>query len=576
MVMNEQIKENRILIVDDTPENVDILGEILKDYKKQVALNGEKALKIAFGENKPDLILLDVMMPGMSGFEVCKTLKQDDRTKDIPIIFITAKSEVEDETEGLELGAVDFIPKPINPSIVLARVKNHLELKLAQEKLKGQNERLEEHNKYITDSINYAKRIQNAILQNEEQLRELFPESFLIYRPKDIVSGDFYWFGEVDEKKVIAAVDCTGHGVPGSMMSMVGNTLLNEIVKILKVTDPGEILNQLDKRIITELQKGINEQSYDGMDIALCVFDKNEKTISFAGAYRPLYCFRNGILEEYKGERKSIGDKKKIIQFKTQKINYEDGIVLYLFTDGLPDQNNVAGKKYSLARFKSFLQSIQKDKMSIQKEKIVSELDRHQQNEIQRDDITVIGIKCDPAENQKENKPIYSFDYDGLFSQDFLENTVEKFEDETKPLLPSAVFKNFIFCATEFIQNVNYYSSAREYCDKGKDCGVGFFSAYIYNDKVKIKSVNQVTNSQFDKAMFRITHFNSLTPEELKKLKMEKMKSEKEDDSRGGGIGFIEMIRRTGSKVIMNKELLPDKKLSLELTINYKKGDTNE
>jgi phosphoserine phosphatase RsbU/P len=576
MVMNEQIKENRILIVDDTPENVDILGEILKDYKKQVALNGEKALKIAFGETKPDLILLDVMMPGMSGFEVCKKLKQDDRTKDIPIIFITAKSEVEDETEGLELGAVDFIPKPINPSIVLARVKNHLELKLAQEKLKEQNERLEEHNKYITDSINYAKRIQNAILQNEEQLRELFPESFLIYRPKDIVSGDFYWFGEVDGKKVIAAVDCTGHGVPGSMMSMVGNTLLNEIVKILKVTDPGEILNQLDKRIITELQKGINQQTYDGMDIALCVIDSNEKTISFAGAYRPLYCFRNGMLEEYKGERKSIGDKKKILRFKSQKIDYEDGLTFYLFTDGLPDQNDVAGKKYSPASFKSLLKSIQKNNLNIQKEKIISELGKHQQNEIQRDDITVVGIKCNSSNCQKDEKTIYSFNYEGLFSQDFLEKTIEKFENEVRPLLPSNAYKNFIFCATEFIQNVGYYSSARNYCSKGKECGVGFFSTHIYDDKIKIKSVNQVTNSQFDKAMFRITHFNSLTPEELKKLKMEKMKSEKEDDSRGGGIGFIEMLRRTGSKVNMNKELLPDKNLSLELTFNYKSGDTDE
>ena len=303
--MNEALKSSRILIVDDTPENIDVLGEVLSDYKKQVALNGENALKIAFGENKPDLILLDIMMPGMSGFDVCKILKEDERTKDIPIIFITAKSEVEDETKGLQLGAVDFIPKPISPPVVLARVKNHLMLKSAQAKLIDQNKKLVERNMYITDSINYAKRIQNAILDDEDQLIELFPESFVIYLPKDIVSGDFYWFCELEGKKIIAVVDCTGHGVPGSMMSMIGHTLLNEIVKVKKVTDPGKILNLLNRRIIIELQKGINTQSFDGMDVGLCVIDEKNKTISFAGAYRSLYYFQDGKFSELIGCRLS-------------------------------------------------------------------------------------------------------------------------------------------------------------------------------------------------------------------------------------------------------------------------------
>lgn len=391
--MTENLLNRKILIVDDAPENVDILGEVLTNYKKQVALNGEKALKIAFGPNKPDLILLDVMMPVMDGFEVCKRLKENHETKDIPVIFITAKSEVEDETRGLELGAVDFIPKPISPPVVLARVKNQLELLSARERLQIQNAELSVRNKYITDSINYAKRIQDAILPNEDIFKKIFPNSFLIFIPKDIVSGDFYWVNSVREKKIVAAIDCTGHGVPGSLMSMIGNTLLNEIITFKNILDPAAILNELNNGIITELNKDVNVEAFDGMDLALCVIDENEKTISFSAAYRPMYFFQNGVFEEVKGGRKSIGDKKKSLEFTTNKIKYESGFTFYLFTDGLPDQNNEKGEKFTLSRLRSLLQEIHNEDLSVQREKIVSQIELHQQKEIQRDDITVIGIK---------------------------------------------------------------------------------------------------------------------------------------------------------------------------------------
>ena len=136
--MNDTIYHQKILIVDDTPENIDVLGGVLSQYKRIVALNGEKALQRALSKNPPDLILLDIMMPGMDGYEVCRRLKADERTRDIPVIFVTAKGEVEDETQGFELGAVDYIIKPISPSIVQARVKTHLTLKLAREELMRQ------------------------------------------------------------------------------------------------------------------------------------------------------------------------------------------------------------------------------------------------------------------------------------------------------------------------------------------------------------------------------------------------------------------------------------------------------
>ena len=139
------VEQQKILIVDDQPANVEVLGEILKPhYKRSVALDGEKALKLAESNSPPDLILLDISMPGMDGYEVCRRLKQNQRTKDIPVIFVTALSEVGDETHGLEMGAVDYITKPISPPVVLARVRTHLALKQARDSLAHQNEILEE------------------------------------------------------------------------------------------------------------------------------------------------------------------------------------------------------------------------------------------------------------------------------------------------------------------------------------------------------------------------------------------------------------------------------------------------
>ncbi|MCX6145813.1 MAG: response regulator [Candidatus Kapabacteria bacterium] len=158
--METSLNERRILIVDDTKENIDVLGGLLSNYKRSVALNGMKALQIA-KENKPDLILLDIMMPEMDGFEVCERLKADPDTRDIPVIFITAKNEVADEVRGLELGAVDFISKPISPPIVVSRVKNHLELKISRENLELKNIEL-------IKTFEELKNTQNQLIHSEK------------------------------------------------------------------------------------------------------------------------------------------------------------------------------------------------------------------------------------------------------------------------------------------------------------------------------------------------------------------------------------------------------------------------
>ena len=191
--MSDNGRTSTVLVVDDNPENIDLLGGVLnQDYKIKVALNGEKALEIAGSDPPPDIILLDIMMPGMDGYKVCRRLKSDAGTRDIPVIFVTSMSEVEDETKGLEVGAIDYVTKPISPPIVRARVKNHLELKQAREYLKNQNEileqRVEERTREVIDlqRVEFELRAAQEKVENELNIaaqiqRSSLPSNFLAF-----------------------------------------------------------------------------------------------------------------------------------------------------------------------------------------------------------------------------------------------------------------------------------------------------------------------------------------------------------------------------------------------------------
>ena len=228
---------------------------------------------------------------------------------------------------------------------------------LNAEILKGKLE-LEVKNKDIMDSIYYAKRIQEAILLSVERIRASFPESFVLFMPKDIVSGDFYWFAERNDKLLIAAVDCTGHGVPGAFMSMIGNTILNDIVNSQGIVEPAEILNRLHQGIAAALkQDDPNIPNRDGMDMALCAFNKNSCVVEYAGAFRPLVLVRNGELTETKADKFPIGGGNFDNQpFTNHQFQCEPGDTFYLYSDGYADQfGGVKGKKYMTKRFKALL-----------------------------------------------------------------------------------------------------------------------------------------------------------------------------------------------------------------------------
>lgn len=227
------------------------------------------------------------------------------------------------------------------------------------------NDILSSQNHEIINSINYAKRLQDAILPSEKSMKQLFKDSFVIYKPKDIVSGDFYWVEEMDDNLFFAVADCTGHGVPGAMVSVLGNNSLNRCINEFKLREPAEILDKLTELIENTLNKNATSVS-DGMDITLCVWDKKSK-LQFAGANNPLYLIRNGELIETKGDKQPIGKFFKREPFTTHEFELKAGDSIYLFSDGYADQfGGPKGKKLKYASFKNYLLELNdKDSNSI-------------------------------------------------------------------------------------------------------------------------------------------------------------------------------------------------------------------
>lgn len=300
------------------------------------------------------------------------------------------KEKLETEKKKVE----DKVKKLWDQSMAIHKEKERInELKVVIEK---------KHTEII-DSVNYAKRIQEAILPNVREITSHIPQSFIYFKPRDIVSGDFYWFSRKDDKSVIAAIDCTGHGVPGAFMSMIGNTLLNEIVNERGVTDPSLILNNLNFEVNRSLkQTQQDSESRDGMDGAICSLESSvndsgvqDIKLQYAGANRPLYLIRNGVLEETKANKFSIGgleyDASK--SYTTHSFNLQKNDTVYIFTDGFPDQFGTNGKKLMTKKFKEILLSIQDKTMEDQKEFLRAHIENWKGDTEQTDDLLVIGIR---------------------------------------------------------------------------------------------------------------------------------------------------------------------------------------
>ena len=400
-------KELRILLLEDNYSDAELLMHTLTKAEMKYDLHlvdtRDHFISELEGFN-PDVVISDHYLPGFNSLEALDIVRR--RNADLPFILVTGSASEEFAVNCIKAGADDYIMKKSLvrlPSSIrnifakeLARREKEAVVSLHEELKQAYNE-IEENNKNMMDSINYAKLIQEAMLPEKAVLTNYFPNSLIIYRPKDIVSGDFYWFVERDNKLLIAVADCTGHGVPGSLMSMIGYSLLNEIVNVKKVRQPSEILSGLNRGIRRTLkQDKIGNQRCDGMDIALCSIDRQQRVIEFAGANRHLIYFRDKALEMVKGNKHGIGGlhDESVIAFTNHRICYDEGDIIYMCTDGYADQfGGSRGRRMMTRNMIKILEKSLSFGVNEQEQLLNHWLDKWQGNHEQTDDILLIGIQ---------------------------------------------------------------------------------------------------------------------------------------------------------------------------------------
>lgn len=378
--MRDKLKTS-VLIVEEEQVIVRQLLRVVKSLEYEVVgveNNGEKAIEV-FEEKSPDILLTDVHLRGvMSGVELVSSIKEH---YDIPVVFISASTKDEQVSGIYDVYPSGYLQKPFNDVQLATTLKISLKRFLKQteafekiikdnknkeisikelsetndhlitatwrerdlkNELQTTKEIIEIQNKKILDSINYAKRIQKCTAPTESDLNDCLKNYFLFYKPKDVVSGDFPWMYEHEDYIYYAAVDCTGHGVPGAMMSMIGHLLLNDVVdNDLKVKTPAEMLAELHRAVVKTLRQDAPEnKAADGMDIGLCRLKKDRSELIFSGAHLPLYLLRGKELTEYKGSRCPVGG----VQYRNRN-KYSDHVVdtqpgdkVFVFSDGMIDQ----------------------------------------------------------------------------------------------------------------------------------------------------------------------------------------------------------------------------------------------
>ncbi len=275
--------------------------------------------------------------------------------------------------------------------------KANIALGSANQLIEEKSRIVEEKNKDILDSIKYAKRIQEAILPPESVITRLFPESFVLFKPKDIVCGDFYWFEEKNGKKLFAAVDCTGHGVPGAFMSVVGYNLLNQAVNENNLDKPSDILDQLNRNVTATLRQSYEESSVrDGMDLSLVAVDMNRMVLEFAGANNPVWIIRHGELIEIRGNKFPVGIfiGEEMKKFTNHEVPIFQGDTVYVFSDGFQDQfGGDKGKKFMVRNLKNLLLSVSDKPLTVQKQVVESTFESYRGFHEQVDDVCMIGVK---------------------------------------------------------------------------------------------------------------------------------------------------------------------------------------
>ena len=435
----------KILVVEDELVIALHLESVLEELGHHVIGScgtGVGALSIIEDET-PDLIFMDIKLSkGSSGIDAVKKIK---KIIDVPVIYLTSNTDNATINATKETLPAAFLKKPFDENQLQATIQtvitkfkedkktlkavtekielkdislNELEetnahlinatwrerelkqqLQESLDELHKSKEIIDQQNIKIKESINYSKRIQSATIPSIKDFESIFPDSFIIYKPKDVVSGDYPWFYKEGNIVYVAAVDCTGHGVPGAMMAMLSVLLLNQIVEKNINSTPGDILNSMHKSIVKTLKQDdpLNTAS-DGLDIALCRINLDTHEIQYAGAHRPLYYTKKNELQELKGSKFPIGGKqyKGLNSFETNTIFLDKRSTIYLFSDGFPDQfGGEKNRKFGSKRIKDTISKFKSLNMqevrSVLENSLVDWME--EAKEKQYDDILMMGIR---------------------------------------------------------------------------------------------------------------------------------------------------------------------------------------
>lgn len=384
--MNTTLK---ILFVEDTDFDADLIIRHIKksglNFIHQRVWERDKFIE-AVSTFNPDIVIADHSLPQFSGIEAFRLLKKIN--KNIPFILATGSVSERLLTEYTQEGIDDYIMKDN-----LLRLSKSIDNVVNKKKIEKLHTELSVVHKEIKDSINYAKLIQDALLPTPQVLTKNFKNSFIFFKPKDILSGDFYWFKEKEDSLYLAVADCTGHGIPGGLLSMMGFNMLYEIIDSKKIKQPSEVLQKLNRQF-----KRINnseKQMKDGMDIAFCSFNLHNKTLMYAGANRPLYIIRDNNLIEYKANKMAIdGEEVEHFVYFNHNIELKSNDRLFLFSDGFIDQfSEETNKKLMTKRFKELLIKTSNFDMATQENEIATFFDKWKGNLEQTDDVLVLGIE---------------------------------------------------------------------------------------------------------------------------------------------------------------------------------------
>ncbi len=377
-----------------------------------MATSGRMGLEI-MEQKTIQLVIMDQGMQDMSGIEFMEKILI--LYPDCMRMIMTGISDEDAIIEAISTGNIfRYVAKPWNREDLKQSIDSAMEvynLKIQnrnlinyledaklnlEQKVMERTREIEQQRINITDSIHYASRIQKALMLPSDEMNKLMPSHFVLNKPKDIVSGDYYWVSKKGDKLIIAVVDCTGHGVPGAFMSILGINFLNEIVNNTDTPRANDILNELREQIIKALgQTGQKDEAREGMEMAVCVIDFKNSKVQFSGAFRPMYLISGGELSVINGDRMPIGiyeDEK--ISFSNQEFSFKENDIIYLFTDGYVDQiGGLERKTFKSVRFKKLLKEISHKPLNEQNSILREEHEIWRAGQEQIDDILILGVE---------------------------------------------------------------------------------------------------------------------------------------------------------------------------------------